>query len=85
MARELRDLGVREGGVVMVHASMSALGWVVGGEDTVVLALVDVLGPRGTLAANAGWDENPYHLASWPEEWQRATKRSFHRTSPRFP
>jgi aminoglycoside 3-N-acetyltransferase len=72
IARGLRDLGVREGGVVMVHTSMSALGWVVGGEDTVVLALLDVLGRRGTLAAYAGWDENPYHLAAWPEEWRRA-------------
>jgi aminoglycoside 3-N-acetyltransferase len=56
----------------MVHTSMSALGWVVGGEDTVVLSLLDVLGPRGTLAAYAGWDENPYHLAAWPEHWRRA-------------
>jgi aminoglycoside 3-N-acetyltransferase len=67
-----RALGVREGAILMVHTRMSALGWVVGGEDALVLALVDVLGPAGTLAAYAGWDADPFHLASWPDDWQRA-------------
>ena len=56
----------------MVHTSMSAIGWVVGGEDSIVLALLDAVGPAGTLAAYAGWDEDPYHLAAWPENWRRA-------------
>jgi aminoglycoside 3-N-acetyltransferase len=72
LVKSLRQLGVREGGVLMVHTRMSALGWVVGGEDAVVLALLDALGPDGTLAAYAGWDENPYHLEAWPEDWRRA-------------
>lgn len=72
IAGGLRRLGVLEGGVLMVHTRMSALGWVVGGEETVVLSLLDVIGPSGTLAAYAGWDENPYHLAAWPEHWRRA-------------
>ena len=49
LASELRDLGVTEGGVLLAHASLSRLGWVVGGEQTVVLALEDALGPEGTL------------------------------------
>ena len=36
LASELRALGVRPGEVVMVHARVSALGWVVGGTGAVV-------------------------------------------------
>ena len=38
----------------MVHTSMSAIGWVVGGEDSIIMALLDAVGPAGTLAAYAG-------------------------------
>jgi aminoglycoside 3-N-acetyltransferase len=43
----------------MVHARMSAIGWVVGGADVVVTALLDVLRTEGTLMAYTGWSENP--------------------------
>lgn len=56
----------------MVHTRMSAVGWVVGGAETVVRALLDQLGSDGTLVAFASWEENPFHLKEWPSEWQRA-------------
>lgn len=34
---------------VLVHPSLSALGWVVGGEQTVLQAPRDAVGPSGTL------------------------------------
>jgi aminoglycoside 3-N-acetyltransferase len=43
----------------MVHCRMSALGHVVGGAETVVRALLDVLGPDGTLMAYTGWQDAP--------------------------
>jgi len=49
ISQELRSLGVREGGVLLVHSSLSALGHVDGGPETVVQALLDALGPEGTL------------------------------------
>lgn len=72
LAHDLRHLGVREGGVVMAHARISLLGWVVGGAESVVRAILDALGPDGTLMAYAGWEDDPYHLAEWPDAWQRA-------------
>lgn len=42
LVRDLRALGVRRGGVLMAHTRMSAIGWVVGGAETVVMALLDV-------------------------------------------
>lgn len=49
LATQLHALGVRPGGVLLVHASLRAIGTVVGGAQGVVLALEDVLGPAGTL------------------------------------
>lgn len=45
----LRRLGVREGGVLLVHASLSSLGYVVHGADAVLGALRGALGAEGTL------------------------------------
>ncbi len=46
---DLKRLGVRKGDCVMLHSSLSSLGWVEGGAETVVEAFFDVMGPEGTL------------------------------------
>ena len=69
LAHDLEELGLRAGGTTMVHCRMSSLGHVVGGAETVVRALLDVLGPRGTLMAYTGWqDEPPDDLDALDEE-----------------
>ena len=75
LAADLGRLGLRPGAVVMVHTRMSALGWVIGGSETVVRALLDVLGPSGTLAAYASWEDHAYHAGEWPEEHRRGVRR----------
>lgn len=72
LAAAMSDLGLRSGGVVMAHVRMSALGWVVGGMDSVVLALRDAVGAGGTLMAFTGWEDSPYHVAGWPQRWRDA-------------
>lgn len=49
ISQDLRVLGVREGGALLVHSSLSALGHVDGGPETVIQGLLDVLGVEGTL------------------------------------
>jgi aminoglycoside 3-N-acetyltransferase len=56
----------------MVHTRMSALGWVIGGSETVVRSLLDALGPEGTLMAYASWADHVYALEDWPEEHRDA-------------
>lgn len=69
LVRQLEALGLRSGDVAMVHCRMSALGTVVGGAETVVRALLDALGPDGTLMAYTGWqDEPPDDLDSLDED-----------------
>lgn len=46
----LVELGLRAGDLVVVHSSLSSFGEVDGGAEAVVDALLEVLGPHGTLA-----------------------------------
>ena len=68
---DLERLGVRPG-FAMVHASLSSLGWVVGGSQTVIEALLHCLGPEGTLCAQASWEDIPFGHADWPSDWHDA-------------
>jgi aminoglycoside 3-N-acetyltransferase len=43
LERDLWSLGVRPGAIVMAHTRISAIGWVVGGTQTIVEALLEVL------------------------------------------
>jgi aminoglycoside 3-N-acetyltransferase len=49
LVADFRALGVEAGDVLLVHSSYKSLGDVEGGPQTVVHALLDVLGPDGTL------------------------------------
>lgn len=75
LAAAISRAGVRPGGILMVHTQMSAIGWVVGGEDTVVLALRDALGEDGTLLVYTCWEHDAFHIADWPEAHRAAYLR----------
>jgi len=49
IAAALPELGVEPGGFVVLHSSLSSLGWVDGGAEAVVEGFLDALGPQGTL------------------------------------
>ncbi|MGV9881957.1 aminoglycoside N(3)-acetyltransferase [Streptomyces sp. NPDC003006] len=73
LADGLRALGVRPGETLLAHSSLSALGWVSGSQVAVVQALLDALGPDGTLVVptQSGDNSDP---AQWrnppvPESW----------------
>ncbi|MFF1921159.1 aminoglycoside N(3)-acetyltransferase [Streptomyces sp. NPDC058221] len=58
LAGHLARLGVERGGVLMVHASLRAVGAVDGGARAVAGALRDALGPQGTLVVPSFTPEN---------------------------
>lgn len=75
IAHDLRQLGVVPGMIVIVHSSLSGLGWVSGGPVAVIQALMDVLTPAGTLVMPtqtahysdpAGWVAPPVPQSWWP-------------------
>ncbi len=47
LVKDFIDLGVQPSATVMLHASIKAVGWVVGGPDVVLNALQEVLWPAG--------------------------------------
>jgi hypothetical protein len=65
LAGDVARVGVMQDMVLLVHSSLSALGWVAGHAPAVVLALEVALGPRGTLVM-------PTHSTnlSDPAQWQ---------------
>ncbi|TGA99029.1 AAC(3) family N-acetyltransferase [Sporolactobacillus shoreae] len=65
LVRDLKQLGLKKGMTVIVHTSMSRIGWVCGGPVTVIEALQEVLTPGGTLVM-------PAHSAdvSDPADWE---------------
>jgi aminoglycoside N3'-acetyltransferase len=50
---DLAALGLQRGMMVMVHSSLSRVGWTEGGPLTVIQALLEVLGRNGTLVMPA--------------------------------
>ena len=75
LAADLRALGLSAGDLVLVHSSMRSLGFVSGGPEAVVWALLDALGPDGTLVVPthtpdntdpADWRHPPVPSSWWP-------------------
>ncbi|MDP9066762.1 MAG: aminoglycoside 3-N-acetyltransferase [Actinomycetota bacterium] len=75
LVEDLAKLGVRAREVLMVHCSLSSMGYVVGGADAVVTSLLELLGASGTLMVMSGWEHDPYELEQWPEALQDAYRR----------
>lgn len=49
LKKDLFNIGVREGMLILLHSSLSSIGWVSGGAVTVILAIENILGTEGTL------------------------------------
>ena len=64
ITRDLRALGVRDGATLLVHSSLSSLGFVMGGAATVIDAVRAAIGSQGTLVL-------PTH------SWERAGRGDF--------
>ncbi|NEU57374.1 aminoglycoside N(3)-acetyltransferase [Halorussus sp. MSC15.2] len=74
IADDLRDLGVKSGDTLLVHSSLSSLGWVTGGQPAVVDALMEAVTPEGTVVMPThstqysdpeGWENPPV-----PDDWE---------------
>ncbi|BBD65876.1 aminoglycoside N3'-acetyltransferase [Nostoc commune NIES-4072] len=73
LAKDLLDAGLTPGMNVIVHSSLSSLGWVCGGSVAVVQALMDVITPAGTLVmptySGDLSDPNTWQAPAVPTDW----------------
>jgi aminoglycoside 3-N-acetyltransferase len=71
--KDLARIGLNSGDVVVVHSSLSGMGWVVGGPVTVIDALMKVVTDEGTIAmpTHTSGNSEPSHWVAppVPEEW----------------
>ena len=65
LVTEFKNLGLEAGMTLLVHSSLSKIGYVPGGPIAVIQALIDVITPEGTLVM-------PTHSAdlSDPKDWE---------------
>jgi aminoglycoside 3-N-acetyltransferase len=68
LVRDFNALGITAGQVVMLHASVNAVGNVMGGPNVILQALCDALGREGTLMMYAGWEDIPDFVLELPAE-----------------
>ncbi len=85
---DLRALGLERGATVVVHSSLSKVGWVPGGAHAVVHAQLEAVGPDGTIAmpTHSGELSNP---ALWrnppvPESWWQPIRDEMPAFDPRL-
>jgi aminoglycoside 3-N-acetyltransferase len=74
--RAVLEVGVVPGDTVMFHSSLSSMGTVVGGPDTVIDGFLDAVGPEGTVAVPTLW----WHQADPPlrmEDWDPDTSPAY--------
>lgn len=82
LTQQLRALGVRDGQLLLVHTSLSAVGCVAGGPAAVVGALTDAVGPEGTLVMPSmvgSRQTEPYDPRHTPTQGMGVVAESFWR------
>ena len=77
VTRAARQVGIEPGDTVMFHSSLSSMGTVQHGPDTVIDGFLDAVGPEGTVAVPT--------LCNWaPDEQERVFERWNPTSSPSY-
>lgn len=76
IADALRSVGLQSGDAVMVHTSLGKIGYVCGGAQAVIEALIEVVGQEGTvMMPSQSWKnldpETGVHWDADESDWQR--------------
>lgn len=73
LVTQYKKCGVKAGQTIIVHISLKKIGWIVGGSETLIRALLEVVGSEGTIVMPSQTWKNldPSTGVHWeqPEEW----------------
>jgi len=88
LKREFEVLGVKPGAIIIMHSSLSKIGWTVGGPVSVIRALMQMLTPEGTLimptftsgnSEPSKWENPPV-----PESWWDTIRKEMPAFDPKI-
>ncbi len=88
LKRDFKTLGITAGSVIIIHCSLSEIGWTVGGSVSIIRALMETLTSSGTLimptfsSGNSNpteWENPPV-----PESWWDIIKNEMPAYQPRI-
>jgi aminoglycoside 3-N-acetyltransferase len=65
VAAGVRSIGISPGDLVMFHSSLSSIGHVVGGPNTVIEGFLQAVAPDGTVAVPTLWWNGTQDLKDW--------------------
>jgi aminoglycoside 3-N-acetyltransferase len=78
LVRDLSELGVGEGQTLLVHSSLSSIGWVAGGAAAVVDALRQAVGRTGNVVVPTGTELNSQTSRAHQERTRGMTEDEIH-------
>jgi len=78
LKRDFKTLGITAGSVIIMHSSLSEIGWTVGGPVSVIQALMETLTSNGTLImptfSSDNTDPTEWENPPVPESWWNTIK-----------
>lgn len=83
LKESLIRVGIRPSDDIMLHVSVKSIGWLVGGPNIIISAILDVLGEKGTLMMYCGWEDGPYTMEGWNDEMKQAYRAECPAFDPR--
>jgi aminoglycoside 3-N-acetyltransferase len=63
LEKDLEEIGICRGDWLHIKVSLKSIGWIEGGPKTVIDAMLNVLGPEGTLVSDSFIDQYPLPLS----------------------
>jgi aminoglycoside 3-N-acetyltransferase len=85
---DFKTLGITAGSVIIMHSSLSEIGWTVGGAVSVIQALMEILTSKGTLImptfSSGNSDPTKWENPPVPERWWDIVKTEMPAYQPKI-
>ncbi|MBY8979738.1 MAG: AAC(3) family N-acetyltransferase [Candidatus Lokiarchaeota archaeon] len=79
LKHDFKALGVKPGAIIIMHSSLSKIGWTVGGPVSVIRALMQTLTPEGTLVmptfSSGNSEPSKWENPPVPENWWETIRK----------
>ena len=85
---DFKRIGLKKGDIILLHSSLSKMGWTVGGPVAVIMALQKVITEEGTIIMPSFTTENSnpvlWHYPPVPKDWWQIIKDNQPAFNPKY-